>query len=87
MEHAEIILAFDDIRNAVQDLNVPYARTMPYVGVDTVRLTFKDIEKTTPEDLVRHLNRRFPEYTVIVGREPKSVLVFIKGPGKRSVYK
>ena len=84
--YKELMSIFNDIREKTTDLNYSYEDTFTYVGLNTIRIAIKGIDKGTPEDLAMRLAEIYPKFVVVVGYRPRSILVFIKGPGPHSPY-
>ena len=78
--------AFQSIIEKVQDLNYKFSKTINFVGKDTIRISILNVSGGFPSALVDRLNFFFSEYKSMLGREDRTVVVFIKGPGPHSPY-
>ena len=87
MDQVNIIAEFDKIRNGILDLNIKYERFLTYVGRHTVRMTFSGMTPGSYHVNLKSIQNLFPNLRVIIGTAKYSVVIYLKGPAKKSIYK
>jgi len=86
MDQSEIMAEFDKIKEGILDLNIKYGRFLTYVGRNTVRVTYSGMDPASHSKDLKSIQTLFHNLKIIVGAKKNSIIIYLKGPAKGSVY-